>query len=315
LKLQGDSNLNPPHSKTSPGTLRVWSLALRLQSLPVALGPVLVGSALAYLRSGSIHPALTALAMAAALLMQMISNLQNDLGYTVRGCGHAGDHPGLPRATVNGWLSVRQLRIAIVFLALIGIAIGLTLVAYRGWPVLAIGVLSLLAALAYMGGPRPIAYSPLGELTVLLFFGLVAVLGTDWLLSGQISLGSVLAALAVGSLAAAALAVNNQRDVAHDRAAGRHTFAACFGESAARALFSALLLGAFLLLLPLAWISAAPLLLLPWILLAQALHLRHDFFCCAAGAGYNRILLRTFQLGLKFSVVLSLAAWLSRFRL
>jgi hypothetical protein len=101
--------------------------------------------------------------------------------------------------------------------ALVATALGLALVAYRGWPVLAIGVASMVAALAYMGGPRPIAYTPFGELTVFVFFGLVAVMGTDWVLTGTVGTVSVLAAVAMGGLAAAALAVNNHRDLAHDR--------------------------------------------------------------------------------------------------
>lgn len=131
--------------------------------------------------------------------------------------------------------------------ALVAIGIGLALVAYRGWPVLAISAASLLAALAYMGGPRPIAYTPLGELTVFVCFGLVAVTGTDWVLTGSIGQVSVLASAAIGSLAAA-LAVNNHRDIAHDRLVGRRTFAVRFGEHASRRLFDALVLAPYLLL-------------------------------------------------------------------
>ncbi len=103
-----------------------------------------------------------------------------------------------------------------------------------------------------MGGPRPIAYTPFGELTVFVFFGPVAVIGSDWALSGGVGAWTVPAAAAIGSLAAAALALNNHRDRAHDAEAGRRTFAVCFGPRASAGLYGALLLGPFAL-----WAAAA----------------------------------------------------------
>ena len=200
------------------------------------------GATLGFARTGAIDLLATLLVLGAALLMQVITNMQNDVGYTVRGGDSSGTRTGLPRATANGWLSVRHVRAGIVVAALVAVAFGLALVAYRGWPVLAIGVASLLAALAYMGGPRPIAYTPYGELTVFVFFGLVAVNGTDWVLTGSVGTVSLLASVAIGSLAAAALAVNNHRDIAHDRLVGRRTFAVSFGTQASLGLFSLLLL-------------------------------------------------------------------------
>ena len=192
------------------GSASAWLAAVRPPSLLVALSPVLVGAALGWQRAGAIDPAVALIVLAAALLVQVVTNLQNDVGYTVRGGEASGTRIGLPRATALGWLRVRAVRMAIVAVALAATLLGLWLVALRGWPVLAIGVSSLLAALAYMGGPRPIAYTPYGELTVFVFFGLVAVNGTDWVLTGSVGTVSLLASVAIGSLAAAALAVNNQ---------------------------------------------------------------------------------------------------------
>jgi 1,4-dihydroxy-2-naphthoate polyprenyltransferase len=101
----------------------------------------------------------------------------------------------------------------------------------------------------YMGGPRPIACTPFGELTVFVFFGLVAVNGTDWVLTGSVGTVSLLASVTMGSLAAAALAVNNPRDIAHDRLVGRLSFAVSCGAQASIGLFSLLLLVPFALLL------------------------------------------------------------------
>ena len=294
------------------GSLAAWMVAIRPHSLLVAFSPVLVGATLGFARTGAIDLLATLLVLCAALLVQVVSNMQNDVGYTVRGGDSSGTRTGLPRATANGWLSVRHVRGAIVLTAVLSIAIGLALVAYRGWPVLAIGMASLLAALAYMGGPKPIAYTPFGELTVFVFFGLVAVTGTDWVLTGSVGAVSVLASVAVGSLAAAALAVNNHRDIAHDRLVGRRTFAVTFGARASRGLYDTLLLGSFALLPLMALWARAPALLLPLLLLPSAWQLRRDFAHCPPGTAYNELLFRTFRLELWFAALLSAGALLGR---
>jgi 1,4-dihydroxy-2-naphthoate octaprenyltransferase len=256
------------------------------------------------------------LVLGAALLMQVITNLQNDVGYTVRGgeLSAAGRSPrtGLPRATAQGWLGIGQVRLGIVLVALVATALGLALVAWRGWPVVAIGTASLLAALAYMGGPKPIAYTPFGELTVFVFFGLVAVLGSDWVLTGSIGGVSMLAAVAIGSLAAAALAVNNHRDMAHDRRVGRQTFAVLAGEAGSQRLYSTLLLGPYALLPVMALLAHNPALLLPLLLLPATLALRSAFLRCPPGVAFNEMLFRTFRLELAFAALLAAGAVLGR---
>ncbi len=293
-------------------SIAAWAAALRPRSLPVAISPVLVGAALGFERTGAIDGRAALLVLGAALLMQLITNLQNDVGFTLRGGGRGAAHTGQPRATANGWLSVGAVRAAIVFAAGMALCLGLALAAYRGWPVLAIGTASLLAALAYMGGPRPIAYTPFGELTVFVFFGLVAVLGTDWVLTGSVGAATVLASSAIGSLAAAALAVNNHRDIAHDGLVGRSTFAVTFGQVASHRLFGTLLLGPFGLLPLLAWMQRDVALLLPVLLLPSALRLRRDFVNCTHGAGFNELLHRTFRLQLGFAALLATGALLVR---
>jgi 1,4-dihydroxy-2-naphthoate octaprenyltransferase len=304
---------------TTPGTRRVrsgsleaWSVAIRPRTLPVAIGPVIVGAALAFERVGAVDPVAALLVLAAATLMQVITNLQNDVGFTVRGGDAVGGRTGLPRASAMGWLDVGRLRAAIALAALVAAALGVALVAHSGWPVLAIGTASLLAALAYMGGPRPIAYTPFGELTVLAFFGLVAVLGTDWVLTGTIGAASVPASAALGSLAAAVLALNNHRDVAHDRLVGRRTFAATFGDAASRALYGTLLIGPFLLLPPTAWLARSPALLLPALLLPAAVALRREVAECAGGSALTGLLFRTIRLELRFAALLAAGALLAR---
>ena len=292
------------------GSVAAWAVAIRPHSLLVAFSPVLVGATLGYARTGAIDLLAALLVLGSALLVQVVTNMQNDVGYTVRGGDSSGTRTGLPRATANGWLSVRHVRAGIVIVALLATALGLGLVAYRGWPVLVIGVASLVAALAYMGGPRPIAYTPFGELTVFVFFGLIAVMGTDWVLTGSIGAVSLLAAVAIGALAAAALAVNNHRDVAHDRLVGRRTFAVTFGDRASRGLYALLLLGPMALVPVIALLGQTAALLLPLLLLPAALQLRRDFGRCPPGAAFNEILFRTFRLELWFAALLSAGALL-----
>ncbi len=294
------------------GSLAAWAVAVRPRTLLVAISPVLVGATMGFERSGRIDWLAALLVLAAALLMQVITNMQNDVGYTVRGGDSSGTRTGLPRATANDWLSVRHVRGAIVLMAVLSVAVGLALVAYRGWPVLAIGTASLLAALAYMGGPRPIAYTPFGELTVFVFFGLVAVVGTDWVLTGDVGAVTVLASIAIGGLAAAALAVNNHRDIAHDRLVGRRTFAVSFGARASVVLYGVLLLVPFALLPLMALHAQAPALLLPLLLLPAAWRLRRDFARCPPGLAFNELLFRTFRLELWFAALLSAGALLGR---
>lgn len=294
------------------GSLRAWAVAMRPRTLLVALSPVLVGATLGYTRTGAIDLTAALLVLGAALLMQIITNMQNDVGYTVRGGDSTGTRTGLQRATSRGWLGVRQVQTAIAVASLLALTLGLALVAWRGWPVLVIGSASLLAALAYMGGPKPIAYTPFGELTVLVFFGLVAVMGTDWVLTDSIGVVTLLASVALGCLAAAALAVNNHRDIAHDRLVGRGTFAVTFGAARSQALFTALLLVPFGLVPVLAHIAQAPTLLLPLLLLPQAVQLRRAFIACPPGVAFNDVLFRTFKLELWFAVLLSAGAMLAR---
>lgn len=300
------------HAAIQAGTVAAWLVALRPNSLLVAISPVLVGAALGWQRTGALDGRVALLILAAALLVQVVTNLQNDVGYTVRGAEASGTRTGQPRATARGWLAVRTVRVAIVLVALLATALGVWLFALRGWPVLAIGASSLLAALAYMGGPRPIAYTPLGEATVFVFFGLVAVTGTDWVLTGDVGGVTAVAAVAIGGLAAAALAVNNHRDAAHDAQVGRRTFAVALGAAASRNLYTLLLLGPFVLTPLMAWLAAAPTLLLPCLLLPAAWALRSDFLSCPPGLAFNAVLFRTFKLELLFAVLLASGAVLGR---
>jgi 1,4-dihydroxy-2-naphthoate octaprenyltransferase len=259
-------------------------------------------------RTGAVDAMALPLALAAAVAMQLLTNLQNDVGFTLRGGEREAGRTGWPRATAEGWLGIGAVRTAIVLLALASATLGLLLAWWYGWPVLAIGGASLVAALAYMGGPRPIAYTPFGEATVFVFFGVVATLGSEWLVVGSAGPAGLVASMAVGALAAAALAANNHRDRAHDARIGRRTFAVVFGPVAAIRLYVALVAAAFVLVPVLAAVERHAALLLPLALAPRAWRLVRDFRTSPGGAALNAVVARTFGLEFAFALLLAAAA-------
>lgn len=280
-------------------------MALRPTSLPIAVGPVLVGTAAAWHQQGHVPWWLAGGALLAALLMQVITNLQNDVGFTRRGGEAVGHRRGLPRATAQGLLSLAAVQGAVLLLSGLAVGLGVAMFALRGWPVLLMGAASLAAALAYMGGPRPIAYTAWGEATVFVFFGLMAVAGTEWLLSGAVSAAGWLSASAVGCTAAAALAVNNHRDRAHDRLVGRHTFAASFGVIASTRLLCALLALPYGLALAMAGLSGSMWPLASWALMPCSVALFARFVRATDGNDYNAVLFGVFRIALAQALVWS----------
>jgi len=302
-----DTSMKPADIR--PGSLDAWLVAVRPRSLLVTVSPVLAATALVWLRSGHFAVGILVLALATAVLVQAITNLQNDAGYTARGAERQARRVGLARATANGWLTVAQVRAVIAGCVVATVALGAPVVAERGWPMVAIGGSSLIAALAYMGGPWPIAYTPLGEVVVFLFFGLVATLGTDFAIVGvEPPAATWIVATSLGMLAAAALLVNNCRDIAHDRAVGRRTLPVVAGARLAHRIYAALLVVPFALLAPAAWLARAPTLLLPLLLVPAAGRLGRDLGHCLAdpdaGLAFNGVLFRTFQIELQFTALL-----------
>jgi len=287
-------------------------MALRPQSFPIAIIPVVVGTAIAWSALDAFHPGVTLLALAGAVIAQAITNLQNDVGYTVRG-GETGTRTGLPRATANGWLTVGAVNGSIVAALILAALVAMPLVVYRGWPVIAITVASLAAAYAYMGGPRPIAYTPLGEATVFLFFGLMAVCGTVYVQAGGVPLLAWIAGVAVGMHAAAVLAVGNYRDAAHDATTGRRTFPVVFGANTARTLVAVLLFAPFALVIAMAVAAHALMYAIPFVALPRAWRLWRDFIMTPPGHALTGVLFRTVKLEALFGALLTAGAVLVRF--
>jgi 1,4-dihydroxy-2-naphthoate octaprenyltransferase len=213
--------------------VRVWIDSARPKTLPAAIGPVVVGAALAY-GDGFFDAVTLAVTLLCAVLIQVGTNLANDYYDFVKGADTA-ERVGPVRATQAGLVSPRQMRNAFVGVFAAACLLGAYLVVKGGWPIAVIGVVSIVCAVAYTAGPLAIAYVGLGEVFVLVFFGPVAVGGTYYLLAGGINQAAIIAGLGPGLLSTAILAVNNFRDIETDKAAGKKTLAVRFGYGFGRA--------------------------------------------------------------------------------
>ncbi|RYG37718.1 1,4-dihydroxy-2-naphthoate polyprenyltransferase [bacterium] len=236
--------------------VQAWLLAIRPRTLPAATAPVLVGTAQAF-RDGRFNLGPAIAALVGALLIQIVSNLANDLFDFKKGADTEA-RVGPVRVTQAGLISQRGVGIGLVACISLAILVGCYLVWVGGWPVVAIGVVSLICAVAYTGGPFPLGYLGLGELFVFIFFGPVAVAGTYYVESLAFSWIAVLAGVPVGLLCANILVVNNVRDIETDRVAGKRTLAARFGRRFGINLYIANLAGAFLALAAIATLVQTP---------------------------------------------------------
>jgi len=290
-----------------PGSWAAWCVALRPKTLWIAMVPVVVATCLAWSVAGTFDPAIALITLAASVLMQVVTNLQNDVGYTERRA-ETGARVGLPRATANGWLSTHTVKQAIVATVALAVLVALPLMIRGGWPIVLMGVTSTLAAYAYMGGPRPVAYTPFGELTVFVFFGLTAVCGSYYVQTGDVSPAAWIAGVAVGAHAAAVLLVNNFRDRAHDAATGRRTLPVVIGKAGSLRLHAVLELAPFGLALVLAVSLVSGWLALPLLALPAALRLVRDLAREPDGPAQNALLFRAVMLEVAFGMLLALGA-------
>jgi len=225
--------------------IRLWLMAIRPRTLTIALSPVILGTTLAWVEAGRVDVWLFAVIMAAAVLIQAGTNLHND---AADAHADASGRLGPPRVSGQGLLDAGDVLRASWLAFGLAALLGLWLVWKGGWPILAIGAASIAAGAAYSSGPKPISHSPLGELFVIVFFGLAAVGGTYYLQTATLSARAIAAGLIAGLPAAAVLLVNNTRDVVQDMAAGRRTLAIRLGKGRAFYLYAALLLLPYALL-------------------------------------------------------------------
>ena len=285
----------------SPGWLRVWVLAARPRTLTAAIVPVVVGTAVAASQS-AMRPLPALAALFAAICIQIGTNFANDYHDFQRGAD-THERVGPRRVTQSGLVAPRTVRAAALWTFGVAFVVGIYLAAVGGWPILVTGLASIAAGWAYTGGPWPFGYHGLGDLFVFVFFGLVATVGTTYVQMHAVPPAAWIAAVPVGALATAILAVNNLRDIATDARAGKRTLAVRLGASATRAEYVLLLVVAFAAPLVLAAVARRwvllPLAALPF----AATPLRLVFR--ARGAELNAALVATARLQLVYGALLA----------
>lgn len=284
--------------------------AIRPATLWAGAVPVGVGTALA-LGDGKMRPGYAALALGVALLLQIATNLFNDYGDAKRGAD-GPDRLGPKRVTQSGLWEPKHTLLGTFAALAMALFLGSFLVAQGGWPIGVVGALSLISALAYTGGPMPLAYVGLGDVFVLAFFGFAAVCGTYFVQAADLTPAVVWASWVVGAPATAILVVNNVRDRHTDKQAGKKTWVVRFGATFGRLEYTLLMLGSFLGLPAMAYgldassnkiALAAPILLVPWALFLVGKIWRED------GKKLNRLLAQTAQFELVLGFTLG-CAWI-----
>jgi 1,4-dihydroxy-2-naphthoate octaprenyltransferase len=233
-----------------------WVAGARPRTLPAAVAPVLVGTALA---GAGWLPVRALLALVVSVSLQVGVNYANDYSDGIRGTDRT--RVGPVRLVGQGLAPARRVRGAAILAFAVAAVAGVWLVAMSGhWWLLGVGAASIAAAWLYTGGPRPYGYIGLGEIFVFIFFGLVPVLGTLYVQTSSIDVTAVLAAVGVGALACAILVTNNLRDIPTDSAAGKRTIAVRLGDRRTRTLFVTLIATAYAVVVVMGSIQ-------PWILL------------------------------------------------
>ena len=291
--------------------MRIWLMAARARTLPAAIAPVLVGTALAgYLHV--FHPLRFAAALVGAMFIQIGTNLSNDYSDARRGAD-TEDRLGPVRVTAGGLVPPRQVLIATYLTFGVAVLAGVYLVVVAGWQLLLVGAASILAGVLYTGGPKPYGYEGLGEVFVFLFFGIVAVAGSFFVQVKHLDWEAFALAVPVGLIAAGLLVVNNVRDIETDRRAGKRTLAVRLGRPRTRVMFAAMIYLAYALT-PVTWVFGPlkPWLFLPWLTLPLATRVVRVVRNRSDGRSLNQVLAQTGLLQLIFCTLLAAGVLLSR---
>jgi 1,4-dihydroxy-2-naphthoate octaprenyltransferase len=285
--------------------MRIWLMAARLRTLPAAIAPVLVGTALACDLYDVFRLGAFVAALLGSILIQVGTNLSNDYSDARRGAD-AEDRLGPVRVTAGGLVPPKQVLMATYVTFGLAALCGVYLVAVSGIELLFVGIASIAAGVLYTGGPRPYGYEGLGEVFVFLFFGIVAVAGSTFAQTETWPWEAFVLAVPVGLLAAAILVVNNVRDMDSDRRSGKRTLAVRLGRERGRSLYGLTVYAAYLVA-PLPWLLG-PLsawLMLCWLTLPLAVRVVRMVRRHADGPTLNEALALTGLLQLAFCVLLS----------
>jgi 1,4-dihydroxy-2-naphthoate octaprenyltransferase len=295
----------PNAQDATPSRAKAWLLASRPATLPAAAVPVLVGTAAAIAAGARFHPLIFAVTLLSALFIQVGTNFANDYSDFHRGADHAG-RLGPTRVTQSGLIAHASVRRGIVVAFGIATLLGAYLVYVGGWPIVAIGIFSIICGLAYTGGPWPFGYHGLGDVFVFVFFGLIAVTGTAYLQLGAWSTFPLLVSIPIGLLVTNILVINNLRDLPTDRDAGKHTLAVRIGDRATRFQYLVFVTVAYAMLVGFADAGHDWWLLLPLISLPVALIVTRTVMDGTSGRELNPMLKKSGQILLAYGVLLSI---------
>lgn len=282
---------------------RLWWLAIRPKTLPAAVGPVAVGTAVA-MADGlfMLMPALGC--FVGAMLLQIGVNLANDY-FDFKNNIDSEERQGPVRVTQSGLIPPEEVKRGMIITLLLAALVFIYLGYVGGLPIILLGIASVLAALAYSGGPFPLASNGLGELFVFIFFGLAAVGGTYYIQAQQLTPEALLAAVPPGLLITAIMVVNNLRDIDTDAKAGKRTLAVMLGRYRTIVEYKVLIWVSYLI--PVCMLvadMADPFILLPFTTLpmAHSLMIKVE---CDLGSNLNELLASTARLSLIFCLLLS----------
>ena len=287
-----------------PASFTIWWLAIRPKTLSISLTPILLGSALSWQMQQSFS-LLTFLAiLLSALCIQIGTNLYNDAADFEKGAD-TPERLGPRRAAQQGWLNAKQIKTGAFVSFLLAFCTGIYLAMIGGLPIVILGLISIVCGYAYTAGPKPIAYSPLGEAFVLIFFGLAAVGGTFYLQTMSLNSEVLVHGSSLGTIAAAILLINNYRDLEGDRLAHKLTLVHFIDRPAARILYAAMVLYPYItLLLFFSQLSWA--IFIPFISMPLAIWLIYCLYHWPVSSQLNQLLARTAQLQLIYTLLLSL---------
>ena len=279
-----------------------WLIAIRIKTLPAAISPVLLGTALAF-HDGDSNPFTFLMTLLAAVLIQIGANFANDV-YDFEKGSDREDRLGPQRATQSGLIPPEDMKKAMWKIFALAIGVGFYLAYVGGWPIVIIGLASIAAGIAYTGGPYPLGYHGFGDIFVFLFFGLIAVPGTYYLQTGSVTEFSLWLGAVMGMLATAILVVNNLRDRDADIISGKKTLAVRFGKTFSKIQFIMLVMLPFVLPFHLwrQWNKMSFLLTL--FTLPIAVHLIIQLFN-NTGADLNKVLAGTARFLFIFTLLLS----------
>jgi 1,4-dihydroxy-2-naphthoate octaprenyltransferase len=282
----------------APKGAALWLMAARPRTLAASVAPVIVGTAAAA-HVGSMRPVPALLALLSSLFIQIGTNFANDYSDWKRGAD--ADRVGPRRVTQSGLVPPHVVKRAAWIAFGISGLFGLALAGFAGWPIIAIGVVSVACGWLYTGGPWPLGYHGLGDVFVFIFFGMVATCGTAYAQALWVPREAILAGAAMGYLSTAILVVNNLRDRETDAKVGKNTLAVRMGVVATRAEYCGLLFFAFALTFTLGK---------PWPLVALPLVFAPvKRVLTASGGALNAALGETARMQLAFAVLLAVELW------